>query len=360
MTAGSDSTVGRPSVASDGLAAGAFDALPAQVAVLDADGVIVETNRAWDAFGRDNGVGETVEMVGEDYLAVCEADDETATDAADGIRAVLAGEQAEFTLEYPCHSPDEQRWFLMRVIPLTDRTGALVMHVDITERVTAERAVERKNEHLATVTDVLSHDLRSPLNVALARAHHLVDDPTADAATVAQQASSIVDSLDRVDAIIDDAVTLGRGSDGVDLEPVDLGNVARDAWTHVETGDATLRVLDDVTVRADAGLLTQLFENCFANAVENATDPTVTVELAPGGFAVADDGPGIDETDRGRVFEAGYSTNKADGGTGLGLAIVDRIAEVHGWDVRLADTSHRGSAATGGARFVVTGVVVEP
>jgi signal transduction histidine kinase len=247
----------------------------------------------------------------------------------------------------------------MRAIPLTDRAGALVMHVDITERVTAERAVERKNEHLGTVTDVLSHDLRSPLNVALGRAQHLVDDPAADAATVAAEANRIVDSLDRMDAIIDDAVTLGRGSDGVDLEPVDVGSVARGAWAHVETGDARLQVLDEVTVRADSGLLTQLFENCFANAVENATDPTVTVELAPGGFAVADDGPGIDETDHRRVFEPGYSTNKADGGTGLGLAIVDRIAEVHGWDVRLADSSNRGSTETTGARFLVTGVVVE-
>ena len=388
MTTGSDSTVERPSVAADVLAAAAFDALPAQVAVLDAEGVIVETNRSWAEFGRDNGVRGPPEMVGEDYLAVCGADDgdeaatgfgddeaatgldddETATEAAAGIRAVLAGERAEFTLEYPCHSPDERRWFLMRVIPLGGRPGALVMHVDITERVVAERAVARKNERLTTVTDVLSHDLRNPLNVALARAGHLVEDQSADAATVAEQAGAITDSLDRMDAIIDDAVTLGRGSDDADLEPVDLGTVARDAWAQVETGDATLRVLDDVTVRADPGLLAQLFENCFANAVENAADPTVTVELAPGGFAVADDGPGIDETDRGRVFEAGYSTNRADGGTGLGLAIVDRIAEVHGWDVRLADAGDPGSADAGdpgsadaaGARFVVSGVVVEP
>jgi len=379
MTTGPNGTVERPNAARDGLTAAAFDALPAQVAVLDAEGVIVETNRSWAEFGRDNGARGTSEMVGEDYLAVCETDedcgtatgadgdeaaagtdeDETATEAAAGIRAVLAGERAEFTLEYPCHSPEERRWFLMRVIPLEGRPGALVMHVDITGRVVAERAVARKNERLTTVTDVLSHDLRNPLNVALARASHLVEDPSAGATTVAEQAGAVTDSLDRMDAIIDDAVTLGRGSDDADLRPVDLGTVARDAWAQVETGDATLRVLDDATVRADAGLLAQLFENCFANAVENAADPTVTVELAPGGFAVVDDGPGIDETDHGRVFEAGYSTNRADGGTGLGLAIVDRVAEVHGWDVRLADAGDRGSADATGARFVVSGVVVE-
>ena len=66
--------------------------------------------------------------------------------------------------------------------------------------------------------------------------------------------------------------------------------------------------------------------------------------LADGGFAVADDGPGIPADDRDRVFESGYTTGD---GTGLGLAIVKTIAEAHGWTVSVTESD------AGGARFVV-------
>jgi signal transduction histidine kinase len=85
--------------------------------------------------------------------------------------------------------------------------------------------------------------------------------------------------------------------------------------------------------------------------VEHAgEDVTVTVGDLDGGFYVADDGPGIPESDRERVFETGYSTS--DGGTGFGLEIVATVATAHGWDVRVTD------AADGGARFEFTGVDV--
>ncbi len=91
-----------------------------------------------------------------------------------------------------------------------------------------------------------------------------------------------------------------------------------------------------------------MFENLFRNAVEHGSQEpaalTVTVETIPGGFAVADDGTGID-ADAETVFEEGYST--ADSGTGLGLSIVQSIARAHGGDVRLEDDD--------GARFEFTG-----
>jgi signal transduction histidine kinase len=67
------------------------------------------------------------------------------------------------------------------------------------------------------------------------------------------------------------------------------------------------------------------------------------------GFAVADDGPGIPEDDRDRVFEWGYTTDE-EGGLGLGLCIVREIAEAHGWTLSVTES------AAGGARFEVRGV----
>ncbi|QLH80339.1 PAS domain-containing sensor histidine kinase [Halosimplex pelagicum] len=353
---------GRPEGDESALVAAAFDALPAQVAVVDAEGVILTTNRAWRQFGLDNDMQGGSDMVGENYLAVCDAsDDESATEAAAGIRSVLASERAEFTLEYPCHSPDERRWFLMRAIDLSeyDDPHALVMHVDITDRKEAELRVKANNETLSTVASVLSHDLRNPLNVAMGRTDQLAEDPGADAETVADGAASILSSLERMNAIVDDAVVLARGADTVETERVRLGAAAREAWSHVETGDASLAVRDDATVVADASLLAQLLENLFGNSLDHGGGGAVTVGATADGFFVADDGPGVAAADRERVFDAGYSTRNADDNTGMGLAIVRKIAEAHGWTVRLTDARAPTDGASRGARFEFAGVELD-
>ena len=77
-------------------------------------------------------------------------------------------------------------------------------------------------------------------------------------------------------------------------------------------------------------------------------DVTITVGTLSDGFYVADDGPGIPESEHERIFEAGYSTN--DGGTGLGLTIVRDVVESHGWEIEV------GESEAGGARFEITGV----
>ncbi|MFC7172817.1 sensor histidine kinase [Haloplanus litoreus] len=75
---------------------------------------------------------------------------------------------------------------------------------------------------------------------------------------------------------------------------------------------------------------------------------TVTVGRTDDGFYVADDGPGIPESERDRVFETGYSTDPD--GTGFGLNIVRSIAEAHGWEVVVTES------ADGGARFEFGGI----
>jgi signal transduction histidine kinase len=77
---------------------------------------------------------------------------------------------------------------------------------------------------------------------------------------------------------------------------------------------------------------------------------TVTVGDLDRGFYIEDDGPGIPETDREKVFEAGHTTS-ADG-TGFGLSIVKEIVEAHDWEIRITD------GTDGGARFEVTGVEI--
>ncbi|KAA9406194.1 MULTISPECIES: bacterio-opsin activator domain-containing protein [unclassified Haloarcula] len=129
------------------LAHSTLDTLPINIAVLDDEGTILFTNRAWREFAGD----EDGEMEGTNYFATTDIDaDEYAGQALGGIESVIDGEQDLFTMEYPCHSPEEKQWFLMRVAPLPDDEAgsAVVAHIDITQRKLAELAAERRSEEL--------------------------------------------------------------------------------------------------------------------------------------------------------------------------------------------------------------------
>ncbi len=124
-----------------------LNALPAHLALLDADGVIVSVNQAWQTFAAANAIQGSGSGIGANYLEICDiAQGEDASEArraAAGIRAVLAGAVKSFSLEYACHSPAQQRWYLLTVTPLSaDRPlGAVAMHLDITERNRTEAAL---------------------------------------------------------------------------------------------------------------------------------------------------------------------------------------------------------------------------
>jgi PAS domain S-box-containing protein len=136
-----------------------LDALPANVALLDGRGVILAVNEAWRRFAAANALLEPSACVGQNYLEVCgRATGASAPDAraaAEGIRRVLRGELAEFVLDYPCHSPDEDRWFRLMATPLPPAAGggAVVMHINITERKRLEQSAQESELHLRSILD---------------------------------------------------------------------------------------------------------------------------------------------------------------------------------------------------------------
>ncbi|MGE4239035.1 ATP-binding protein [Ramlibacter sp.] len=144
-----------------------LDAMPAEIALLDATGHITYVNAAWREFGDANGLAVPAHCVGANYLAACAgARGEDATTAR-AIADLLEGRIESTTLEYACHSDNEERWFLQRGIAFGTREGrrVLVMHVDITERYRAARQLARMsleterrermlNTMLASITDL--------------------------------------------------------------------------------------------------------------------------------------------------------------------------------------------------------------
>ena len=269
---------------------------------------------------------------------------------------------------------------------LTEHTVAAV------ERLEREQELERQNDQLEEFASIVSHDLRNPLSVAMMHTSHVQETGEKGHLT------AVMEALERMEAIIDDVLTLAKQGQTIgDVEWVELGTIVNESWDQVPDENASVTVVDDAAIEADRGRMAQLFENLFRNAVEHgstspdsqahqdavehgstspdsqarqdavehgSTSPrsqapadaaehgregvTVEVGLSDGVLYVEDDGPGIDEELRDRVFEQGYTGS--NDGTGFGLAIVRRIADAHGWSVSVTDGNE------GGARFEFTGV----
>lgn len=134
-----------------------IDSLVEHICVIDANGEIIMVNRAWRRFAADNGVQPEQVSEGVNYFNVCHqtlgVDADQALIFAGGLQDVLRGRRASFTLEYPCHSPQQQRWFVVRVSPFAVEgpVRAVVAHEDITERKLAELAFAAESSRRRTI-----------------------------------------------------------------------------------------------------------------------------------------------------------------------------------------------------------------
>ncbi len=151
--------------ASEAFKQAVLNSVEAEIAVLGHDGTILAVNEAWRQFALNNspGPGQSVggAEVGENYLAICTQSDGVpvgdASQACAGIRAVLGGRLSRYSQEYPCHSPQHERWFSMSVTPLGEvQHGVVVAHTDITERKLHERnAIERAEQKQVILDNVI-------------------------------------------------------------------------------------------------------------------------------------------------------------------------------------------------------------
>jgi PAS domain S-box-containing protein len=114
---------------------GTLDSLAAHIAILDEHGTIIAVNTAWRRFATSEG-GDS-DYVGANYIAVCQAaTDPLGSVVARGLGEILTGGRQELKLNYACHSPSKQRWFLLSA---TRYAGpgplrVVVLHADVTER----------------------------------------------------------------------------------------------------------------------------------------------------------------------------------------------------------------------------------
>jgi PAS domain S-box-containing protein len=141
-----------------------LNSVDAEIVVLDRAGKILAVNELWRSFALENGKipGQTVSSaeIGANYFAACQgcvdashSNDLDGSAAKQGIEAVLAGTIPTFSLEYPCHSPDQLRWFKMAVVPYgyAETAGVVITHTNITERMRLQLDREQELERMQKI-----------------------------------------------------------------------------------------------------------------------------------------------------------------------------------------------------------------
>lgn len=129
-----------------------LDALPANILLIDRQGVIQQTNRRWDLFADENNLSSVKAGKGCNYLEICSNtigdDGYGAKNVPDGIRRVLNGASVSYTHEYACQLSERKAWFLLQVVPISANHlhGAVVMHLDITESRLAKEQLHVREE----------------------------------------------------------------------------------------------------------------------------------------------------------------------------------------------------------------------
>ena len=357
-------------IPSGSLASSVLETLPLSVATLDESGVVVDTNREWRAFGAANGLAGSTTARGVDYLEVtdraAEAGDEDARRAAEGLRDVLAGRRESFSMEYPCHSPSERRWFLLWAGGFIDRGErfAAVAHLDVTDRTLAERRVERQRDEIATererlalVNQLLRHDVRNDLNLVTGFGDLLGEHVTpAGEEYLEGMLDAAGHTLELIEAAGDFAAFVETSDDSLavtDLSAVLATEIER-LRAEYEGRPTPVTVTDPGSLPSGievlaTPLLSSVFSNLLGNAVFHNDEAEVRIDVGVEEreesvvVRIADNGPGVPDERKRALFEEGEKRSESPG-SGLGLYLVDTLVGYYDGSVWVEDAEPKGTA----------------
>jgi len=279
---------------------------------------------------------------------------------ADDLEVVETGDPI-YKKEIEFQFEDHIHWSQATKVPWYDDDGEIQGLVgfseDVTQRKIYERRIREQAERIDQFISYISHDLRTPLQIAYGSLEQARrgDDAALD---------KVEESIERIESIVDDLSALSKSEGTTELASGTLQQLRADSitsdfvplveevWSVIGPDEATLEIeMPDATeVGTEAETIRPAMENLLKNAVDHA-GPDVRVRIGEAGdqgLFVADDGPGIPEGDRDQIFESGYTTSEE--GTGTGLGIVKETVEQNGWDLTV------GESQTGGARFDIIGV----
>lgn len=326
----------------------AIDSLPDAVAVMNIRGEIEISNRAAQVHFKLV-PGETIQSIRPDWA---KAFFDPVAASAQGI--VPDGYRTAIQL----FDESGERFLLPRAEPMFDSEkrliGVTLVLVEITH-------LRKADEFKSGLLSAVSHELKTPLT-SVRMAMRMLQDPRIGELNQRQQTlmAAAQKDAERLVRTVDDILTIGRveaGRTRLDLAyvtaqeivkrslaPVESAAAERNIRIVQETGDGEPRVLADLNLAACA--LTNLLSNAVRFSPPGSTvNVRVSSDSQCAYFAVTDQGPGIPEEFRSRIFEKYFRIPMANGpaGAGLGLSIASEIIQLHNGSIDLAATSGQGS-----------------
>jgi PAS domain S-box-containing protein len=351
---------------------GVLSSITLHIAVIDESGTLMSVNEAWVNFANKNGATSLKRIsTGSNYFDVCRQaikdGDTIAEMALTGIQSVFKKEKQYFEMEYPCHSPQQQRWFILRATNLGSDTNQIVLsHQDITKQkqllIREEKLLEdivQRNKNLEQFSYIISHNLRLPVANILGLIS-LLDEEDIPTETVDYINKSINLSANKLDEIIKDLNDILQAKNNINerKELVNFSNLVSDICVSIETlikkknAIITYEFAEAEEMMTIKSYLYSIFYNLISNSLKYRQHdiPSVIeikskVENNKVILLFKDNGMGIDlKKENNAVFGLykRFHTKYAEG-KGIGLFMVKTQVEAIGGSIGIKSEVNKGS-----------------
>ena len=315
---------------------------PDEISQVRLDGTILAANETMArAFNTT-----TDELVGQELSSIL-PEDVAENRRTQGQRAITAGSVVTFQDNIGL------RHFHNIVVPLetgSEEDSVQIVTREITLQKHNEEELRRKKEELTFINRIVSHDIKNDVNVISGWAGVLTDHTDPAAIEMVERIKNTSDHIAELAQIAKDFVDSIEGTTDVDLEAIDLGDTVDTEVSKLRSKHDTVSIaVDDIdaVVRANE-LLSSVIANLLTNAIRHNDTGNTEIEITADRTAtaivvrIADNGPGVPDSEKEAVFEKGRKGADSPG-SGIGLYLVSKLVDQYNGRIWVEDTEPTGA-----------------